>query len=1176
MAAEGIQSVLSTRGTLSKERTAAVRSFAEAEGELRKSLDQIQLQVQQLQNGIESDLLRLHESRSEELQDLSANHGGNESNEINGFSGEELADTWLLEDDVQQLPGEEGFGKVLPVGALVLQQTAEIQNGRSQKLNLRLNHHLMELSMKAGEAVGNSGRERWRNALEITRTRSSTKTYSSEFERCESCTIIPPNSKFRIAWDMASAGMILMDAFLLPICLAWNLTLTPFPTPNVATHVGLHVFASVSLVFWPIDIYLSFTTGFFVQGVLQTARSAIAARYLHTWFVFDLGLVAIDVSAGFMMLLEEENQSQEFLQSLRSARYLRLLRTLRILRLLKAGKINLLLENLVISTGRQWLILAFTVGRMLLAIGMIAHIMACIWFGLGKAVTETSDIDSWIELALITNSTGYVQYVHSIGWILLPPAPPTLEPDSGLEHFVSLMLFVTTVLVIGSALSILTGTLQEIRQVNNERSRKRRELRIFLQTKAVPTELLMRIMSYADYKMARQSPIVYDNALISPMLQAELATFQFGSNLTEHPFFSLTASIFPTIFAEFCSALQKRFYSEAESVFSMGSIAEMMYVTSHGEYALGVDEGSKQVVRFSGAHRYFAEVALYAEAVMHVCTLTAESFAEVFVLSSTSLASLLANSPMCTTMFIEYANEYISQYAEATRDLWVSDILDLDIGCATKACHVNSFYMDMNVDERKILRIIDLTELQDTRALMPMDFMHWILESADKPSPQEILDKLRTAFVELDPTHGLHARFGEMKEQERVESSILSLLALVRNDYEAFAAPQKAEVRMTKSQWQQLQGVLSWAAPQKQSLLAVIWLLAVRPVGKYRPIVRQLPAKHQRPEQAVRYILAAYPDATPSGATLSAEIRTYVTQTLDLQVCFNFAQMLQGENVPANLLQLKDFIRDCGSEEGLQFYVLFLLGFMSGLAGGQGSRFMTRTNANATIPGLSVIKRVLEKDPTKLYWTFLHNRGVQLGRMPRNTADLAVVRFACLCRAQSVKDLEELQKSWSGLERSEQRVLLQHFLADGIENRAVVFEFLPLCLERAKANAFVTIPALLKVLVELVRAVHATYTGSGMILAVDLADLAAFILMVQNSYIFQTCLSRARLRLADNRFSLEVQQENWRRVQEPHTDVIMLANSVRELVQKQRHSEETGEPPSGHELHIHAVKSCQF
>ena len=47
-------------------------------------------------------------------------------------------------------------------------------------------------------------------------------------------------------------------------------------------------------------------------------------------------------------------------------------------------------ESKVISMGRQWLILAFTVGRMLLAIGMVAHIMACIWFGLGQACDSAS------------------------------------------------------------------------------------------------------------------------------------------------------------------------------------------------------------------------------------------------------------------------------------------------------------------------------------------------------------------------------------------------------------------------------------------------------------------------------------------------------------------------------------------------------------------------------------------------------------------------------------------------------------------------------------------------------------------------------------------------------------------------------------------------------------------
>ena len=135
-------------------------------------------------------------------------------------------------------------------------------------------------------------------------------------------------------------------------------------------------------------------------------------------------------------------------------------------------------------------------------ITLVAHILACLWFAIGQAVSETRQAarpeqGSWIDIAGINPQRfdvdaapvgGVVQYLHSIAWILLPPAPPELAPDSWIEYLFAVLLFVTTVLVIGSALSILTGTLQEIRQVNNERSRKRRELRIFLQTKAVPTE----------------------------------------------------------------------------------------------------------------------------------------------------------------------------------------------------------------------------------------------------------------------------------------------------------------------------------------------------------------------------------------------------------------------------------------------------------------------------------------------------------------------------------------------------------------------------------------------------------------------------------------------------------------------------------------------------------------
>ena len=49
---------------------------------------------------------------------------------------------------------------------------------------------------------------------------------------------------------------------------------------------------------------------------------------------------------------------------------------------------------------------------------------------------------------------------------------------------------------------------------------------------------------------------------------------------------------------------------------------------------------------------------------------------------------------------------------------------------------------------------------------------------------------------------------------------------------------------------------------------------------------------------------------------------------LQLQQDFILPQMLQGENVPANLAQLQHFVQETG-EETLKFYVVFLLGFLS-------------------------------------------------------------------------------------------------------------------------------------------------------------------------------------------------------------------------------------------------------
>ncbi|CAJ1410514.1 unnamed protein product, partial [Effrenium voratum] len=565
---------------------------------------------------------------------------------------------------------------------------------------------------------------------------------------------------------------------------------------------------------------------------------------------------------------------------------------------------------------------------------------------------------------------------------------------------------------------------------------------------------------------------------------------------------------------------------------------------------------AKGEFHFSGPHRYFSEVALYVEAVMHDCRLSARSFCEVFVLDSDRMVHVLANSPVCAAMFIEYANEFVAKYSISAPNCHPEALLQQHIKLASQVCQNNSYYRELYVDESKLIENLNLAGLRSQVLLECAVGHHRSLSSyGSNSSPQEVLvnghasmmkamhkvvqkksleskemavekvgevhispkefvdemlspevsmgmlvDKLRDAFVELDQAEGLHARYSDEKEQERAECGILSLICLARNDYEAFTKPQPEKARLAKAQWEQLRQLLAWTCPDNEKLLAAIFLLAVRGIGKCRPLQQQLPSQFQRPDQAVRYIIDNYPDAVPSSYSMTDRSQQLVADLLELQQNFIFAQMLQGENVPANLLQLKDFMNERSGMETLKFYVLYLLGFLSGLAGGVGSRFMTSSNAKSTLLGLSTLQHVLEKDPTALYWTYIFNRGVELQKRPVSTTDLALLRMACLVRAQNAESVDRLSGFMQQISVAEREELVKNFLADGIHSRAFVFEFLPLCFERAMKNAFVTVPRLLEVLVELLRAVRALAGPSfkGQTVPVDLSDLAAFILMVQN------------------------------------------------------------------------------
>lgn len=1042
---------------------------------------------------------------------------------------------------------------------------------RWQELETRNNELMRMEQMQGGDGSVRRRRSPSLKLMETLRmtTLSETEDASVSRQFCSSQMTLHPHSTARLTWDVIGLSLILLDALVIPVSLAWNMegSFDDFGSAILLINMW------VSFLFWLSDIVLNFQTGFYDSGKLRLQRKAIAIRYIKSWFPFDFLIVMIDLLSVVSQMIQggasgDASNSTLYLRTLRTARYLRNLRTLRLLRLLKAGKITAVIEDASFASGMQWIILAFSMAKIGSIIFLVAHILACSWVFVGLQHTKSS----WLSLSEAQNVEGIIQYLHAMQWVLTPPSPAPLRPDHAFERFYCCVMLVVVVVVIGSALSMFTGTLHEIRVINNERAKRRRQVRHYLHTQNTPPDLTARIMRFVDFKLSSQSPVSYDPLLISSVLFSELIVTQKRHLLDPHPIFKLGFAMYPETCPRICQALERHHYGKLELVFSAGFLAEGMYITHNGQltimeeqrYSLAVDE-----TKFTNEVRYFTEVSLYSSGIVHRQSLRVETFAEIHCLAGSKFCEALSNSPECTSMMCEYAKELLAVHQ---RLMSAGEDID-EMHCALLACHANSVHMDLNPDPNMDMYRLDLLEraaidpdpdrsqpIGEVRMDSPLcaakNFVREVFEDIVPVSRK--LKSLERAFVELDAKAGLHNLFVQPKEHQQAQSSCLSLIALVQDKFKEFTEPQADKHRLELPQWQQLRSILAWTCPTEERLQAGLFLLAVRSLGKCRAVTRQLPDECQRPEKAVLHIIENCTRAVPSVNSLSNEALELVKGALELHQEFNFAQLLQGENAPANILWLQELItsKDKG-EDIFKFYVFFLLGFMSGLDGGHGSKFMTAQNSKSVILGLSMLQHVLNSDAHAIYWTYILERGRQLHQQVSSASELAILRLACLLRVQNEENMFELRASWDLLAARDSAVLVKHFLAGGINEYAVVFEFLPLCLERAKSNPHVTVPVLLELLVALIDRLPSeeeelAHSQGSKVLVVDLSDLAAFLQMVQNRLVVQSCIASSKLKFAHSRVYVQMTAENWSRTHEADSDAAVSAYGIKELLHRQK------------------------
>lgn len=944
--------------------------------------------------------------------------------------------------------------------------------------------------------------------------------------------VMHPYSTFRVIWDLLALFLLAYDAFVLPISVAWAYDFN---------HLGMKLMA---VGYWALDVVLNFNKGFYDKSVYFNSRKKIARHYITTWFFADVMFVAIDI----VFLFTDEEQASRA-SNIRP--FMRILKVARLVRIVKSLKVGLMIRNYCKQKGLTGIWMIWDLAEMLLAFLLIGHWLCCCWYFMGRMAKE-ADWSSWLDDPRVSTAIGSIQYLFAFHWVLsaivLSPIEP--EPHNNMEQFFSLLCTIAAIFVLGAVISKIGLTIDTIVSQEGGRYGKLWELGEFLATRAVPADLSHRITHYTDNLLREQAMSVRSEPEALQALPTDLRMEVYvrirGELLQQHPFWSLIAQDDHRAFAVVCTqAITARDCHRRESVFTRGTRATCMVILVDGHFLLEgesgswghrVDKDSDSVTVYTSPE-CLAEAALYTS-YAHGCSLLSQEVGSVLELTSDAVLDALEGvSPRCIAAFCDYGQELLRiTYSEAKGTFYqgateIDDILPHEV--------LHSAVMGTTLAELKVLQMAQDSHdhhvtpwrelqqalfhdvcLQDTS---PHDFLHRTM--TEDLSTEEVQSQLHEYFPELSRENGTYSRLGLLDERDRVATSMHCVIWMLRNDYSSFVAGQPKDVLLRRGTWQELRNILHDAIrPMGVNAVQILMtFLAVRGIGKSEISGRLCPPSARRtPESIVTALFDELPAAVPSVATLGDSVR-YVKALFRIHEKFNFAHFTQGESVPqaVSLLQKEC---DAGGTGNVRLYLGALLGLMSGLQGStdkNGSEFMTEQNGTSIVLAVKVLNESLQSrgkprtDPVDVYWKYQCSRAQEIGLSTNSPEELVFARLVCLSRVQSMSDTAPLRTAWLELSSVDRNILITHFLASGIHDRALVFTSLPNLLSVAAARPCVGLSRALTALADVVKAVHKRLAVTGgfeeSVVFVSVQPLAEFASEVRSGHAFEQAARNSKL-----------------------------------------------------------------
>lgn len=449
-------------------------------------------------------------------------------------------------------------------------------------------------------------------------------TVPSRMKRCPNLFSkgLHPYTTKRACWDIASLVLVVYDMIMIPMQL--------FEPPE---NLVIDIFTWTTRIFWSIDMILSFITGIVTsEGAIELRIRKIAERYVKTWFLLDLCIVGSDWTE---YIIGDSMSGKGYARAGKASRAFRIVRMLRLLRLARMREVlGLILERI---RSEKLIIVANVVKMTILLLGL-AHIVACVWWGIGASSDE--DDDAWVHVHGFTRrSLGY-RYTMSLHWSLSQFAGGMDEvtPENTGERLYTITIFLLAFVVASLFVSSLTSSMTQLDIIGSKQSQELSVLRRYLYQNGISSKLALRVQRNAQHAILEQQRLMPEEAVtllvhVSEPLRMELHFEMFSEPLSFHPWFRIYTFECPQVMRKVChSGTSTQVVSSGDVIFNAGEIPakpKMYFVTS----------GTLQYESMSGMEtevdtgNYVAEATLWTPW-MHRGMLTASSDCRLCVLDS--------------------------------------------------------------------------------------------------------------------------------------------------------------------------------------------------------------------------------------------------------------------------------------------------------------------------------------------------------------------------------------------------------------------------------------------------------------------------------------------------------------------------------------------------------------